>query len=333
MKRLRLVVAIAVLAQAFAWSQQSVNPPPDELRFDRGKIANGVYTNECFGFSLPIPAGWEISTLPGLATGKALHLPGRGLGLLMIDRHRDKTFGDRIALNATDASRLSTMTVQSFVSGSGRQQVNADPQRREMIRDAFAVQYGGKQFFRADHKQSFSNGNIQYAAFVYTMFRGYFIGETLMAGSPEALDEAANSLRAISFKEDRPNPNCVIGPDEGPKMGVIGGIISSSPGTSPPTSGRVRVSAGVSQALLVSRVQPEYPEIARNDHIQGTVVLKTMIDTNGDVEDVTVISGDPLLAPAAVDAVKHWKYKPYLLNGHAMKVETQVTLAFQLPQN
>jgi protein TonB len=58
-----------------------------------------------------------------------------------------------------------------------------------------------------------------------------------------------------------------------------------------------------------------------------------MIDTNGDVEDVTVISGDPVLVPAAVDAVKRWKYKPYTLNGQPTKVETNVTVAFQLSPN
>jgi TonB family protein len=335
MGRVRLVIATAILTHAFAWSQLP-GTPSDEVRFDRGKIANGVYTNDCFGFSIPIPAGWEVSAIPGLADGKALHLPGGGLGLLLVSRHRDKSFGDSIALNATDASKYPAMTVQGFVSASGRQQVNADPQRREIIHDALPVEFGGKQFFRADHKQSFPNGYVQYAAFVYTKFRGYFVGETLMAASPEALDEAADSLRGLSFKEDQPNPKCVIGPDDGPRMGVIGGIISSRPGTGPTSSGaplRVRVSAGVSQGLLIKRVQPDYPEAARKGGVEGTVVLKTMIDTNGDVEDVTVISGDPVLVPAAVDAVKRWKYKPYTLNGQPTKVETNVTVAFQLSPN
>jgi len=205
-----------------------------------------------------------------------------------------------------------------------------------MIRDAFAVEYGGKQFFRADHKQLFPNGNTLYAAFVYAQFRGYFIGEALMAGSPEALDEAADSLGAVLFKEDQPDPKCVIGADEGPTRGVISGIISSRPGAGQSSSGiplRVRVSSGVSQGLLLKRVQPDYPEAARQGRIEGTVTLKTMIDSNGDVEEVSVISGHPLLVPAAVEAVKQWKYKPYLLNGQPVRVETSVTVAFQLQPN
>jgi protein TonB len=77
-------------------------------------------------------------------------------------------------------------------------------------------------------------------------------------------------------------------------------------------------------------MQPHYPEDARQARIQGMVVLTARIDANGDVEDLTLVSGHPLLAPAALEAVKHWKYKPYLLNGQPVMVETQVTVAFQL---
>jgi Gram-negative bacterial TonB protein C-terminal len=197
------------------------------------------------------------------------------------------------------------MTVQGFVSGSAQRMVNAAPGRK-MIRDAFAVEYGGRQFFRADYKQPFSNSTM-YGAYIYTQFGGYFLGETVMAESPEAVDRAADLLRGLSFQKDQPNPKCVIGPDDGAATGVIGGIISSSPGTGS-NSGvplRVRVSQGVSQGLLTAKVEPEYPDVARKARIQGTVLLKTTIDTNGDVEEVSLISGHPLLAPAAIDAVKH----------------------------
>jgi protein TonB len=92
----------------------------------------------------------------------------------------------------------------------------------------------------------------------------------------------------------------------------------------------VRVSQGVSIGLLVTRVTPQYPDDARQARIQGSVVLRTEIDKNGDVEDVSLVSGHPLLAPAAIEAVKQWKYKPYLLNGQPVGVETQVIVAFEL---
>ena len=92
----------------------------------------------------------------------------------------------------------------------------------------------------------------------------------------------------------------------------------------------VRISAGVSTALLIKKVQPQYPSNAMQSRVQGQVVLQARIDKEGNVEDLTLISGDPLLAPAALEAVKQWKYKPYLLNGQPVKVETQVVVNFTL---
>jgi len=105
----------------------------------------------------------------------------------------------------------------------------------------------------------------------------------------------------------------------------------SAPGPAQPTKPpRVRVSEKVSQALLIKAVPPKYPDAARNAGIQGVVVLKALIDKDGNVEDVTLISGHSWLAPAAIDAVKQWKYKPFLLNGEPVWVETQVTVNFTL---
>jgi TonB family protein len=96
---------------------------------------------------------------------------------------------------------------------------------------------------------------------------------------------------------------------------------------------RVRVSQGVATGLLVSKVQPIYPPSARTSRIQGVVVLQAEISPAGDVAELKLISGDPMLAPAATDAVKQWKYRPYLLNGKAVAVETQVTVSFSLRED
>jgi protein TonB len=93
---------------------------------------------------------------------------------------------------------------------------------------------------------------------------------------------------------------------------------------------RVRISQKVSNSLIVKKVLPVYPQKARKKHVQGNVVMRAEINTNGDVTDLTVISGDPLLAPAALEAVRQWKYRPYLLNNSPVNVETQVTVAFVL---
>jgi protein TonB len=114
--------------------------------------------------------------------------------------------------------------------------------------------------------------------------------------------------------------------------GVIGGIIGSTMAAVPKvaTPQRVRVSQGVSQGLLIRKVTPNYPPLARQARIQGQVVLQAEISKEGTIQNLQLISGHPMLAPAAIEAVKQWRYKPYLLNGEPVAVETQVVVNFSL---
>jgi periplasmic protein TonB len=114
--------------------------------------------------------------------------------------------------------------------------------------------------------------------------------------------------------------------------GVIGGIISSTPVAVPKvaTPQRVRVSAGVTSGLLVRKVNLVYPPLARQARISGTVILHAVISKDGSITGLSLISGHPMLAPAAIDAVKQWKYKPYLLNGEPVEVDTEVQVNFTL---
>jgi protein TonB len=114
--------------------------------------------------------------------------------------------------------------------------------------------------------------------------------------------------------------------------GVIGGIIGSTTAAVPKvaTPQRVRVSQGVSQGLLIRKVTPTYPPLARQARIQGQVLLQAEISKEGTIQNLQLISGHPMLAPAAIEAVKQWRYKPYLLNGEPVAVETQVVVNFSL---
>ena len=114
--------------------------------------------------------------------------------------------------------------------------------------------------------------------------------------------------------------------------GVIGGIIGSTPVAVPKVAApqRVRVSSGVSTGLLIKKVTPVYPPLARQARIQGSVVLQAEISKEGTIQNLQLISGHAMLAPAAIDAVKQWRYKPYLLNGEPVAVETQVVVNFSL---
>jgi TonB family protein len=110
-----------------------------------------------------------------------------------------------------------------------------------------------------------------------------------------------------------------------------GGIVSSAPREEgrPGIPQRVRASQGVISSFIVTKVPPEYPQ-GKGQRIQGAVVMRVNIDKEGNVSNIQIISGHPLLIPAAIEAVKQWKYKSYLRNGMPVEVETQVTVNFTL---
>jgi protein TonB len=114
--------------------------------------------------------------------------------------------------------------------------------------------------------------------------------------------------------------------------GVLGGILRSAPVAVPKVAApqRVKVAQGLSEGMLVHRVSPSYPVLARRAHISGTVVLLAVISKSGTIDNLSVKEGDPTLASAAMEAVRQWKYKPYCLNGEPVEVETVITVNFAL---
>jgi protein TonB len=89
-----------------------------------------------------------------------------------------------------------------------------------------------------------------------------------------------------------------------------------------------RVEQSIAEGFLEKKVNPVYPEKARQMRIQGTVVLNVLLSKKGKVKEMHVVSGHPLLVPAAMDAVKQWKYKPLKVEGRAVEVETDVVVNF-----
>ena len=109
--------------------------------------------------------------------------------------------------------------------------------------------------------------------------------------------------------------------------------LGSSPEVAPkPMLQTLNISQGVSRGLLYKKVQPVYPRNALDMRVEGAVELMATISKTGDITRVKVLSGDSQLSKAATDAVKQWKYKPYLLNGEPVEIQTQVTINFKLPK-
>lgn len=117
--------------------------------------------------------------------------------------------------------------------------------------------------------------------------------------------------------------------------GVIGGVIGGVGGAPPPprpTQTRIRQGGAVQAAKLVNRVQPQYPPLARQTRISGTVRLHAIISKDGSVQQLEVVSGHPLLVQAALDAVRQWRYQPTTLNGEPVEVDTTIDVIFSLNQ-
>src|SRR5262245_34476970 len=126
--------------------------------------------------------------------------------------------------------------------------------------------------------------------------------------------------------------------------GVLGGIIGSVPTAAPPpppavkeapkpvTPKQIRVGGNVQSAKLIRQPKPQYPQLAKQARIQGTVRFNAVIGKDGTIQNLTLVSGHPLLVPSAQEAVRQWVYQPTLLNGEPVEVVTTIDVNFTLSQ-
>ena len=114
-------------------------------------------------------------------------------------------------------------------------------------------------------------------------------------------------------------------------LAVIGNAPVAVPKASASTQ-VLKISQGVSEGLVLKRVTPRYPAQAIQMRLEGAVQLQATIGRDGSISNLKTLSGDAMLARAAQDAVKQWKYKPYYLNGEPVEIQTQITVNFKLPR-
>ncbi len=150
--------------------------------------------------------------------------------------------------------------------------------------------------------------------------------------SPDAMAQqlVAPTRIAGSIKKralaDEPPPAAPAEVSMDDNTGVPGSVFGSAKAKVAPHV--VAISAGVADGMILRKTPPIYPKFAQDAHITGKVVLKAMITKQGTIEGVQVVSGPKILAPAAVDAVRTWKYKPYMLDNQPVSVETDITIVF-----
>ena len=140
-------------------------------------------------------------------------------------------------------------------------------------------------------------------------------GSTKSSAKPPAPDAAAPSMVGLA-----------AGGSDGSLSNITAGDNAAKP-----ILQTLSISQGVSQGLLLKKVQPAYPSSALRMRTEGGVKLLATIGKTGNVTEVKVVSGEPLLTQSAVEAVKQWKYKPYLLNGAPVEIQTEISINFKLP--
>jgi TonB family protein len=152
------------------------------------------------------------------------------------------------------------------------------------------------------------------------------------AKSPDAVPIVVKASPANAKPQSQPQAE-----ESAPALAVapandssLNGLMSSAPtNLAQPTLATLKISQGVSQGLLIKRVQPQYPQAALAVHAQGTVQIEATVNKQGSVVNPKVLSGDPVLARAALEAVRQWRYKPYYLDGQPVEIQTQITINFK----
>ncbi len=143
------------------------------------------------------------------------------------------------------------------------------------------------------------------------------------SGAPAKTRQAQPPSQTEDVSAQPPSALGIVSPSEGSLSGVLAANAAK------PTLARVRISQGVSQGLLIKQVPPKYPSNAIAMRAQGEVRIEATVDKEGRVVNPKVVSGPALLAPAALDAVRQWRYKPYYLDGQPVEIQTQITIKFK----
>ncbi len=169
----------------------------------------------------------------------------------------------------------------------------------------------GHDFYRADFEY---RQGIDHHTSVCASIKDYMLHWNIVGLSKQAIETAVSTLNSMTAS---PPP-------------TIPAELQPTPGKDQNLPRNVRVSPGLTAGLLIKKVTPDYPSEAKYAHIQGSVLMRAFINKTGDVVDLEVISGPIDLVVSAVNAVRKWKYRPYLLDGNPVAVETQIVVNYAL---
>ena len=276
-----------------------VAPPP------LGSFSQDTYINDYFGIHYPLSPTWVRETQAmrkKLATeGKttafvllaAVHIP-QNSDVFEADSSFTLLAMTRSGATLDDCKRTLEATAAELQTRKGNQ----------LQGELSQLSTAGHTFYRANFRPAHGG---EHRAALCTAIKDYLLEWNISGSSKESVESAVSTLNAITAAAPKPAPE-----------------------TEAPPPIDVPKSAMSPQDMVIKKVPPVYPQGARHDHIEGTVVMSAVISKEGNVSDVEVLDGPLELAVSAVNAVRQWKYRPYLQGGQPVDIRTQVQVNYEL---
>jgi len=291
--------------------------PPESTAPSLGTFEDDAYSNESFGFAYPLPRDWVRETQ---ALRKRLAASGQlGTYVLLAAVHIPQ---QKAALEADSSFVLSAIAsagrnCQQYLEGLASVLRTREQANQKGTISSLTI--AGSAFYRADFEFGESP---RYHTFLCTQSKDYLLDWNMVGLSKGDIESTVTTLNRM-----HPVPSH---PASAPPAAIPASPNQPSVSQTPPPVGQIGVSPAVTQGLLVKRVDPVYPKHAKHAHLQGTVVLSAIISKNGEIRDLEVVDGPIEFVVSAVNAVRQWKYRPYLLGGEAVEVDTTITVNYTL---
>jgi hypothetical protein len=264
-----------------------------------GPVSGNVYSNELIGLTWDLPADWAVdgtnpkSEIEGSHSHRLVRLIAGGSEA---SDWVEMYWSDRDSQYIENPSQQLSKKAWESIQGNG-----------------YYTLGGGVRADRYDYKST--HLPIRYLSIIVGRRHNRGLALLFAANSPNRIQDLIKAALIMKIKPDWP------------RGGQGRPVPPLTPGSFPV---RVRVSEGVSNGLLDHKVQPTYPLQAQLAHVQGQVLMVGHIGTDGVVEDLYVEAGHPLLIPSSLEAVSQWRFRPYLLQGKPVEVETQIVVNFQM---
>lgn len=301
-------------------------PPP---LAPAGGFHDGNYQNPFFRISYPLSTDWvretnsvrkQVESTEGAQSSTqvllaALHVPAKSDGFVA-----DSSF----VLVATPPPAQDDAKSYLVATAKLLEENKVAKQRGEIV----PLTIAGLTAYRANFRPL--KGDAQYQSIVCAVTKGYMLRWSFLAISESVLDETVGGVSKITSYDADPASPAVASAAPSPSPSTSP---STSPKDAPPvisTPTRMRVSSGVTVGLLLKKVEPRYPPDAKSAHIQGVVILHVIIDKEGNIMDMELFSGPIELVPPTVYAVRQWKYRPYLLKGQPIELDTTIEVRYSL---